>query len=160
MWSFTQRSSLWKLGCKVLAIKCTSEKSRGLLSGNDLENKYIQISSKNTPFFQTLGLQIHLGTSKQILFLLLMDSNKVSRDHLWKRPYIYTEFATWVFGLCKKMKNVWTEVGISLRFIDYHIPANEMMGEYLENESQKSSRGREGEVVSGLVFSALGYVTW
>lgn len=44
--------------------------------------------------------------------------------------------------------------------IDYHIPTNEMMGEYLENESQKSSRRREEEVVSGLVFSALGYVTW
>lgn len=37
----------------MLTVKSKSEKSLGLLSGNDLQNEYIQISSKNISFFST-----------------------------------------------------------------------------------------------------------
>lgn len=78
----------------MFTIKNNSEKSVGLMSGNDLQNKYNQISSKSTLFyfFQPPGLQIHLGTSRQILFSFLMDSNNVSKDHLWKRPNMSLDF--------------------------------------------------------------------
>lgn len=132
----------------MLTIKSNSENSVGLLSSNDLQNKYIQISSKSTFFFfvQPPGLQIHLGTSKQIIFLFLMDSNKLAKDHLWKRcptrlwmlQAAYSDFG-------QKVENIQAKVGISHLFIDYLQPTNTSIREYLwdniASQEQKKAYG-------------------
>lgn len=161
-WSFTQRSSLWKLGCKVLTIKSCSKKSGGLLSRNDLQNKYIQISSKNISFFffKHQACKSILGPPSRFFSCFSWIVIKFLETIWGKGPTCVLILQTEYLDFTKRWRTWrWTGVGIYLLFIDYHIPTNDMMVEYLEKTSQKIRR-RGREVLSGLMLSALGGVTW